>query len=277
MNVQAPAKLNRLLKILGKRADGYHSLQTVFQFIDLCDELTIETTTTPDISFTCGNDQINSTDNLAYRAARLLQTYTQTKHGAVIELIKHIPIGAGLGGGSSDAATTLVTLNRLWQTGLSTQTLLKLGLQLGADVPIFIFGESAEAQGVGDILQPIDLDEYWYILLIPACHVSTQKIFCDPQLTRDSLPSTISELSGQFGQNDCESTTRRLYPEVDEAMHWLSQHTTAMMTGTGCGVYALCQSQVEAREIAKNVPDTIKTFIVKGCNQSPLYNGELRR
>ena len=268
----SPAKLNLFLHITGQRADGYHNLQTVFQFINLCDELSFKVSNSPDISLEPSLNDVPDTDNLIYRSAKLLQQSSQCNHGAHICLKKIIPMGGGLGGGSSDAATTLLALNHLWQTGLNTRELMALGLQLGADVPIFIAGHAAWAEGIGEKLTPLGPPENWYLLLQPNCHVDTARVFKHKDLTRNSPPITIAAFLAEGGHNDCENLVRSLHPEVDNALKLLNKYNNARMTGTGACVYSAFDSEAEAllaqAEIVK--AGNIKSFVVKGVNTSPL-------
>ena len=268
----SPAKLNLFLHITGQRSDGYHNLQTVFQFINLCDELSFEASHSPDISLSPSLADVPDSDNLIYRSAKLLQQTSKYSRGARIGLTKNIPMGGGLGGGSSNAATTLRALNHLWQTGLNTTELMKLGLQLGADVPIFIAGHAAWAEGIGEKLTPFDPSENWYLLLQPNCHVDTDRVFKHKDLTRNSPPITIAAFLAEGGHNDCENLVRSIYPEVDNALKLLNKYNNARMTGTGACVYSAFDSEAEAllaqAEIVK--AGNIKSFVVKGVNTSPL-------
>lgn len=268
----SPAKLNLFLHITGQRPDGYHHLQTVFQFINLCDELSFDVGDNPNISLSPGLADVPDTDNLIYRSAKLLQQSSQCRRGARISLTKNIPMGGGLGGGSSNAATTLRALNHLWQTGLNTTELMKLGLQLGADVPIFIAGHAAWGEGIGEKLTPFDPPENWYLLLQPNCHVDTARVFKHKDLTRNSPPITIAAFLAEGGHNDCENLVRSLYPEVDNALKSLNKYNNARMTGTGACVYSAFDSEAEAllaqAEIVK--AGNIKSYVVKGLNTSPL-------
>lgn len=268
----SPAKLNLFLHIMGQRPDGYHEIQTLFQFISLFDELSFTSIRDASITLADTLSNVAETDNLIYRSARLLQQHTQCKMGARIRLKKTIPMGGGLGGGSSNAATTLVALNHLWQTGLSTRQLMKLGQQLGADVPVFIAGKTAWGEGIGEKLSPIELPETWYLVLHPDCHVDTASVFKHKDLTRNSPPITIAAFLREGGHNDCETVVRSNYPEVDSALKLLDKFGGAKMTGTGACVFCAFASESEARraqaEIAK--ASEIKSFVVKGLNFSPL-------
>lgn len=270
MSLPAPGKLNLFLHILGRRADGYHQLQSVFQLLDYCDQLDLAVAKT--LSVDCSNlPQLNDHNNLVVKAAQLLQQATGYKQGAHITLHKHLPLGGGLGGGSSDAATTLIGLNYLWQTQLSITALAQLGLQLGADVPVFIHGHSAWAEGVGEQLTAIELPEAWYIVLTPACQVSTAQVFQQEELTRNSSPITIAAFLKGGTRNDCEAVVRKLYPAVDHALTWLNQFAAAKLTGTGACVFAQFASATEADQVLKQVPPPLTGFVTRGLNKSPLH------
>lgn len=265
----APAKLNLMLRITGRRTDGYHELQTVFQFLDLCDELRFGIRQDQSISCT-GISGLNDENNLIVHAARLLQASTHTHLGCDIHIHKRLPMGGGLGGGSSDAATTLLALNQLWGTGLEIAQLAELGLQLGADVPIFIHGQSAWAEGIGEKLSPISLPEPWYLVLAPPVHVSTGEIFCDSRLTRDADRIKIRDfLAGQH-DNDCLPIVRIRYPEVADALDWLGSYADARLTGTGACIFAVFQSQSEAEALLNKAPAGLTGFVARGLNQSPV-------
>ena len=212
-------------------------------------------------------------DDLTLRAARLLQQQGRVSQGVVVHLHKCLPMGGCLGGGSSDAATVLVALNHLWQVGLSFDELAALGLQLGADVPVFMHGQSAWAEGVGEQLTPITLDEPWFVVLVPQVHISTPEVFSDPELTRNSVPITMAHFLDGAGGNDCEAVVCRRYPPVAEALDWLSQFAVAQMTGTGACVFAAFSSQVEAEQVVRQLPDQgLQGFIAQSCNRSPLLD-----
>lgn len=270
LTLASPAKLNLFLHITGRRADGYHDLQTVFQFIDFLDFLTFIVNENKQISLQSSLG-IPKEDNLIFKAASLLQQETNSPFGAHISCTKHIPVGAGLGGGSSNAATTLIALNHLWQTQLSLPDLARLGLKLGADVPIFIAGQAAFAEGVGEKLQPILVPEPWYLLLIPPCEISTAKIFSDPQLTRNTTKMTIAQFLAEGGRNDCEAVVRKHYPLVQQAIDWLAHFAPAKLTGTGSCVFASFENQYEAQKVANQVQSPFRCVIAKGLNVSPLH------
>jgi len=268
----APAKINLFLHIIGRRADGYHLLQTVFQFVDCCDELDFVVREDGAIRRLSEVDGVDEADDLTVRAARSLQQATGTSLGADIRINKQLPMGGGLGGGSSDAATTLVALNQLWGLGLSVDQLAELGLKLGADVPVFVRGQAAWAEGVGENLQPIELDEPWFVVLVPACHVSTAEIFAVPELTRDAQSLKMPAFLEGQGQNVCEEVVRKRFPEVDMAMNWLSQYSQPRMSGTGACVFAPFASEADACHVLQQLPGQWRGFAAKGLNRSPLLD-----
>jgi 4-diphosphocytidyl-2-C-methyl-D-erythritol kinase len=270
----APAKLNLSLRIVGRRDDGYHLLQSVFQFIDIADYLTFTPRTDGLIRRLTTVPGVAEDTDLVVRAARLLQTRcgAQSK-GVDIRLEKHLPMVAGLGGGSSDAATTLLVLNRMWRCGLDTAALLEIGLELGADVPIFLHGRSAWAEGIGERLTDLDLPEPVYLLLLPDCHVDTGKVFQDPELTRNSPPQTIRAFLAGERANDCLQVVRKRHPQVAQAFDWLAgRGLNAQLTGTGSTVFAECDDDHAAVELQRAVPASIRSFIVRGRNRSPLHD-----
>lgn len=266
----APAKINLFLHINRRREDGYHELQTVFRFLDLHDDLTFRVTDDRAVVHTDPPVGIDSEKELCLRAARLLQQTCHIDKGVEITLYKHIPQGGGLGGGSSDAATTLLVLNRLWGANLSQDELAVLGLQLGADVPVFIFGESAWAEGVGEKLTAIKLDPAWYVVIVPDTRVATADIFARPELTRDSPPITIRAFREGWSKNDLETIVRRLYPQVDQALQWLQSFGNPRMTGSGAGVFLSVASREQAENVLDRCPNGLTGFVAAGLNQSPL-------
>lgn len=268
----APAKLNLFLRVVGQRADGYHLLQTVFQFIDLCDELYVEVRADGAVRRVNELAGVAAGDDLVVRAARLLQRETGCLLGADLRVEKRIPMGGGLGGGSSDAATTLVALNRLWGCGLGRDRLLQLGLQLGADVPIFIHGRAAWAEGVGEQLSEIEPDTPVYLLLAPPLRVDTGKVFQDPDLTRNSRRITIRDFLAGEHSNDCLAVVRKRYPAIGQLFDWLAERADARMTGTGACLFAPCASRAEAEALLCEIPDGIAGFVVQGLNRSPLLD-----
>ena len=304
----APAKLNLFLHVVGRRRDGYHSLQTVFQFLDHGDELSFTVTSNSDIVRTTSLPEIAPETDLCLKAARLLQSTVGIGQGAKIHVIKRIPVGAGLGGGSSDAATTLIALNRLWSARLTIDRLAELGLQLGADVPVFVRGRAAWAEGVGETLSPLDLEEPWYVVVVPPVKVSTADVFkefsefaahadsvvqsmddgqrssygsvkspknsaraSDPQLTPYSPAITIRAFrEGCATRNDLEAVVRRRYPEVDRLMRWLSGYGAARMTGSGGGAFLNVDDAARGREILAQAPSGYHGFVARGQNTHPL-------
>lgn len=267
----SPAKLNLFLYITGKRPDGYHELQTLFQFLDFCDELTIEVLPTSDIVLLNEVEGVPAEQNLIYRAAKLLQEKTACKQGASISIQKRLPMGAGLGGGSSNAATVLVALNHLWQTGLSFEQLAELGLSLGADVPIFVRGFAAFAEGVGEKLTPCDVAEKWYLVLKPQVSISTALIFQHPELPRNTPKRTLPELLHCAWSNDCEKIVRQYYPEVEAGLNWLLQYAPARLTGTGACIFAEFDSEAQALTAFAQKPIHFEGFVAKGQNRSTLH------
>ncbi|VAX14672.1 4-diphosphocytidyl-2-C-methyl-D-erythritol kinase [hydrothermal vent metagenome] len=267
----APAKLNLFLHITSRRDDGFHNLQTVFQFLDVADSLRFSVRADGVIRRDYAFPGVSEDADLVLRAASLLQHYSGVGLGADIELKKNLPLGGGLGGGSSDAATTLVALNMLWNTGLSLGALADLGLQLGADVPVFVRGQAAWAEGVGEALTPVKLPQAWFVVLIPAISVSTAEVFADPQLRRDCPAITIRDfLAGVAVHNVCESRVRAQYPEVDAALLALEAYAPARMTGTGACVFAVFESESAARSAYADLSAHWQGFVAQGMNQSPL-------
>ena len=266
----APAKLNLFLHVTGRRADGYHELQTLFQLIDLSDTIAIRVREDGAIERAQGPADVPAESDLAVRAARALKAASGTRLGADLRVLKRIPQGGGLGGGSSDAATTLLALNQLWDCGLATGDLAALGLPLGADVPVFIGGFSAWGEGIGERLTPVELPDRWYLIIHPGCAVSTREVFQSPELTRNSPLITIRALFESGGRNDCEPVVRRLAPEVGEALDWLGRFVPALLTGTGSCVFAAFESAIEAERLAARVPDRWQSAVARGLNASPL-------
>lgn len=271
LSLPSPAKLNLFLHILGRRDDGYHNIQTVMQFIDWCDTLHFHVRADDEIHLQSTLSEISGTDNLVLKAAYILREATGCKKGIDIDLQKHLPIGGGVGGGSSNAATALLALNYLWQTQLSQDDLLKLGSRLGADVPIFIYGHAAWAEGIGDELMPIILPESWYVLLVPTLSIRTDAIYKDPRLTRDSAALTMDGYHPGKGHNDFEKLLRSDHAEVARALDWLGQFSKSRITGSGSIVFAGFDSKEEAVTIAAQAPTTYQVQVVQGLNESPLH------
>ncbi len=267
----APAKLNLMLRIVGRRDDGYHQLQTVFQFIDRCDRLRFGLRQDGAIQRVSQLPGVPEEQDLTLRAATLLQQTTGVTSGVDIELDKRLPMGAGLGGGSSDAATVLVALNHLWKTGLSSEQLAHLGLQLGADVPVFVRGLAAWGEGVGEELTPLDLPEEWYLVVIPPCHVSTKEVFSDLDLTRDSPRIKIADFLAGSWENVCLPVVTKRYPQVAMALDWLGRYGEPRLTGTGSALFVVFSGQQEAADAAAQLPADLTGFVARGLNRSPLF------
>jgi 4-diphosphocytidyl-2-C-methyl-D-erythritol kinase len=278
----APAKLNLMLRVTGRRADGYHLLQTVFRFIDYGDSLRFRVRGDGVIARVNDVAGVPPDSDLCVRAARILQLVTGVTLGADIHLEKRLPMGGGLGGGSSDAATTLLALNQLWGMGLPRTQLIDLSVKLGADVPVFVFGRNALAEGIGEQLQAVDLPPAWYVVLCPPVAVPTASIFTHPDLKRDSKKVTIQGFSGSIGQcssawlaanagNDLQPLVVTLYPEVARHLAWLSQRGAAWMTGSGACVFAPFDSEAEAKQVLAQLPAEMHGFVAQGLPNHPLY------
>ncbi len=265
----APAKLNLMLRVVGRRADGYHRLQTVFQFLELADELRISLI--PQDEILCDLPGVAPDYNLAVRAARALLPYRKVRKGVRIEIRKRLPMGGGLGGGSSNAATTLVVLNELWRCGMDTADLARVGLALGADVPIFVHGRAAWAEGVGERFTPIDPPQPWYLVVRPPCSVSTAEIFSAPELTRNAPPIKIRDFLAGCDENTLEPVVRRRHPEVDRALKWLDRIGRGRLTGTGSCVFAAFDDRDAALRALAEMPADLQGFVARGCNRSPLH------
>jgi 4-diphosphocytidyl-2-C-methyl-D-erythritol kinase len=272
----APAKLNLMLRIVGRRADGYHLLQTVFRFIDHGDTVRVRVRTDGRITRLEDIPGVPEENDLSIRAARLLQDETGCRLGADIEVVKRIPMGGGLGGGSSDAASVLMALNALWATGLSRRNLMALGLTLGADVPVFVFGQSAFAEGVGEVLAPIALPPAWYVVLTPSVAVATPWVFGHPELKRDSQRITIQGFSVVDAVNDLEPLVCREFPEVARHIEWLGGQPglegRAIMTGSGASVFAAFDTEDAARRVYDSMPDDMRGFLARGLDRHPLHS-----
>jgi 4-diphosphocytidyl-2-C-methyl-D-erythritol kinase len=266
----APAKLNLFLHVTGRRPDGYHELQTLFQLIDLADSIGVTVRADGRIERVSGPPEVAPESDLIVRAAHALKAQTGTSFGASLSLIKRIPIGGGLGGGSSDAATTLLALNRLWGCELGLQELVEIGARVGADVPVFLHGSSAWAEGRGDRLTAVTLPPRWYVVIRPGVSVGTAEVFQAPELTRNSPLITIRGFFESGGHNDCEPVVRARYPEVREALEWLGQSARAQLTGTGSCIFAAFTNEEDARNLAARVPDRWTRFVARGLNSSPV-------
>jgi 4-diphosphocytidyl-2-C-methyl-D-erythritol kinase len=271
LTLPAPAKLNLFLHITGQRPDGYHLLQTHFQLLDYGDTLHFSTTEGSQIHLDCSLPSLNSQNNLVFRAANALKVRTSSTHGVSITLEKKLPLGGGLGGGSSNAATTLLALNSLWNCGLGIDELAEIGVTLGADVPVFVKGHTAWAEGIGEKLVPLPVPERWYVVLTPHCAASTAEIFCHPELTKHTSIIRIPAFPILGSKNDCEQVACRLYPEIREAINWLNQYSQAIMTGTGASLFAAFGSKAEAERVLAQKPDQVEGFVARGINQSPVH------
>jgi len=271
LTLPAPAKLNLMLHITGRRADGYHELQTLFQFLDYGDELVLRPREDGQIRLLTELPGVDHDSNLIVRAARLLQRESGCALGADIQLTKRLPMGGGIGGGSSDAATTLVGLDHLWNTRLGEDRLAELGLNLGADVPVFVRGRAAFAEGVGERLQPVDLPEPWFLVIAPQVSVSTAEIFADPELTRNTPAITVRSLLAGGGHNDCQPAVEKRYPEVRNALSLLNKFVQARMTGTGACVFGSFPNEGEADKVRRQLPATLPSFVARGRNVSMLH------
>lgn len=271
----APAKLNLFLHVVGRKPDGYHLLQTIFRLIDFSDQLSFKPRQDNQIRLQTPTPGVTEEQDLCVRAARLLKQHSGTKQGIDIYLEKNIPMGGGLGGGSSDAATTLLALNQLWNINWTTDQLIKLGLQLGADVPVFIFGHNAFAEGIGEKLTKIELPSAWYLVLCPTVNVSTAEIFSSKELTRNTIPIKIPPFSIWQGHNDLEPVVSQSYPEVKECLQWiktLKNTTIAAMSGSGACVFAEFSTEKEARVAFDQIPEGTNGFVAQGLNQHPLQD-----
>ncbi|MGK3141076.1 4-(cytidine 5'-diphospho)-2-C-methyl-D-erythritol kinase [Pantoea sp. C2G6] len=272
----APAKLNLFLYITGRRPDGYHNLQTLFQFLDYGDELQISVDHSDRITLLTPVVGVADADNLIVRAANMLKQAAQANHrlparaGAQIGVEKRLPMGGGLGGGSSDAATVLVALNHLWQTGFTPEELAAMGVRLGADVPVFVHGFAAFAEGVGEQLQPAAPAEKWYLVAHPGVNISTPDVFNDPALTRDTPSRSLSTLLSSPFANDCEAAVRKRFREVDELVSWLLEYAPSRLTGTGACVFAEFDTESAARQVLELAPNGVRGFVARGVNVSPL-------
>mgnify|MGYP003647367954 CR=1 FL=1 len=276
ITLPSPAKLNLFLHIVGRRPDGYHELQTLFQFLDYGDDITLSLTPEqPGIRLERPVSGVADEDNLIIRAARTLAKRASGElPGVTIGITKRLPIGGGLGGGSSNAATTLLGLNHLWKLGLGLDDLAQTGLTLGADVPVFVRGHAAFGEGVGEKLTPAFPPEDWFVVLKPACNINTGKIFSEQGLTRDTPRIRIApafEGDASRCRNDCEDVVRRLYPEVNESMEWLAEFGPARLTGTGACIFGRFPTESAARIIWESKPSGVTGFVAKGVNSSPLH------
>ncbi len=269
LSLLSPAKLNLFLHITGRRADGYHELQTLFQLLDWGDSMRFTPNNGGEITLSGDTMGIPVEENLITRAARALPR-NQEKHGVDIRVQKRIPAGGGLGGGSSNAATTLLALNQLWQLGLSSMQLQEIGAQLGADVPVFVGGQSAWAEGTGEVLTPVVIPESWYLVVTPDCHVGTAEIFSHQQLTRDTSPIKIAAFFEGHSRNDFQTLVRRLHPEVNNALNCLDKFGNARLTGTGACVFCSFADEQAARIALSEISHPLTGFVARGINESPV-------
>lgn len=267
----APAKLNLMLHVVGQRPDGYHLLETVFRFLDYGDTIHIAVRDDARIVLETPLPDVDPESDLTVRAARLLQSVTGSTQGASLRIDKRLPMGGGLGGGSSDAATVLIALNQLWETGLDREVLMALGLRLGADVPVFIFGQPAFASGIGEELTVCEVPDAWYVVLYPGVSIPTQKIFSSKDLTRDSEPLIMRALSVTQRRNDLQPVACKEFPKVAECLNKLSKFGSAMMTGSGSCVFLECHSKLEAETVYQMLSIEYNGFLARGIKQHPLY------
>ena len=271
LTLLSPAKLNLFLHITGQRGDGYHELQTLFQLLDWGDRLQFESDNSGEISLHGADLGIPAEQNLIVKAAQALPRNT-SKQGVSIHLEKRIPEGGGLGGGSSNAAATLLAMNYLWNLQLGDKALQKIGAKLGADVPVFVAGHTAWAEGIGEFLTPVELPETWYLVIAPGCHVSTAEIFSNEQLTRNTSPIKMAAFFEGNSRNDCQQLVRNLHKEVDNALNWLDNFGTAKLTGTGACVFASFDDEQAATSALSQLPESMSGFVARGINTSPVLN-----
>ena len=271
ITLPCPAKLNLFLHITGKREDGYHNLQTVFQILDYGDELTLTALSDDSIEVSPEIPGLKPEENLVYKAAMMLKDESGFTGGVKMDLSKKLPMGGGIGGGSSNAATALLGLNAIWKLGIDLEDLAVIGKRLGADVPVFVKGRTAWAEGIGEQLKPVSTPDCWFLVIAPDCHVSTQKIFSHKGLTRDSLPITVAAFLERGGKNDCQPLVESLFPQVRDAVKWLSEFGPAQMTGTGACVFAPFPTKEAAEAVLAKRPKHFKGFVARGVDHSPLH------
>ena len=276
LTLPAPAKLNLMLHITGRRPDGYHNLQTLFQFLDYSDTLTFKIRADNSLTLVPAIEGVNNEDNLIIKAARKLQAIAKragkSGYGADITLKKVLPMGGGLGGGSSNAATTLLALNHLWHLALSLDELADIGLSLGADVPVFVRGFAAFAEGVGEVLTPTpELPEKWFLVVCPDVQVNTAEIFSNKYLTRDTPIISIRTALEEEGNNDCQTVVSMIYPEIGKTLNLLNKFSSAKLTGTGACVFSGFDSKSEAIRVSELLPADVRYFIAQGINESPAH------
>jgi 4-diphosphocytidyl-2-C-methyl-D-erythritol kinase len=268
----APAKINLFLHVIGRRTDGYHDLQTLFQLLDWGDEVFVQTTAGSAITRAGADYPVAAEEDLVVRAAQLLQRRTGCRQGARLRVRKCIPLGSGMGGGSSDAATVLLVLNRLWNCALSLPELAELGARLGADVPVFVHGRTALATGIGDRLQPVSLGRRPYLLVFPGINIGTRDVFNDPDLARDSQPVSLAVARAGGGRNDCEAVVRKRYPAMDAALESLQRWGQPRMTGTGSGIFLQMDNEAQAINAAREIKTLYNVRAVRGVDRSPLHD-----
>lgn len=271
LTLPCPAKINLFLHITGRRDDGYHELQTLFQLLEYGDELTLTRRDDSAIRLTDAPAALAGDDNLVLRAARALQAHTGVAAGADLALNKRLPVGGGVGGGSSDAATTLIGLNRLWNTRLGLRELAEIGAELGADVPVFVHGETAWAEGIGEQLTPLDTTAGWYLVIHPGVFVSTAEVFAAPELTRQHAPIKMAAFFSGQAQNDCEIVVKNRHPEIANALNWLNNFSAARLTGTGACVFARFEVESDARAVLSQLPAGMTGFVAAATQRSPLH------
>lgn len=271
LKLLSPAKLNLFLHITGRRADGYHELQTLFQLLNYGDDMSLESNNSGRIVLHSDFDEVEPDNNLIVKAAKQLQALTGCQQGAEIWLTKRIPTGAGLGGGSSNAATTLLALNHLWQTQCSLETLAELGATLGADVPVFVMGNTAWAEGIGEKLTPVELPAYFFTVCYPNVHVVTSEIFQNKELTRDSRAITVRAFLEQGASNSFEKVVRKTHKEVDKALNYMAIYAPSKLTGSGSAIFSQFNSESEANNVLGKLPKYWKNFTAAGVNRSPVH------
>ena len=271
LHLPCPAKINLFLRITGQRADGYHNLQTLFQLLDYGDELHLRRREDNQIKLLTPIAGIAAEENLLVKTAKLLHPLSRYEAGVDIALTKRLPIGGGIGGGSSNAASALLGLNKLWNLKLSIEQLAELGLKLGADVPVFVRGQTAWAEGIGEVLEAIQTPPLWYVVIKPACEVSTAEIFSHQQLTRHDSPIKIAAFLEGGSPNSCQPLVRRLYPEVDKALIWLDHFAPAKLTGTGSCIFAGFVNQASAEAVFAQRPTSLSGFVARAVQRSPLH------
>jgi len=271
LKLLSPAKLNLFLHITGRRPDGYHNLQTLFQLLDFGDDMTFSPNSNGQLQLRTQFDEVTSDDNLVIKAANLLRRHTGCNLGADITLEKRIPTGAGLGGGSSNAATTLLALNHLWETNVSIETLAELGASLGADVPVFVHGHTAWAEGVGEKLSPVDMPKQHFVVCYPNVHIETAKIFQNKELTRDEDAITLAAFLERGASNSFEKVVRKTYKEVDKALNFMALYAPSKLTGSGSSVFCQFDSEEKAKDVLDKIANIGFCFYATGVNQSPVH------